>query len=192
LTAAHPLGQTPYRRWRQRGFTLLELLVVVFIIGLMSGYVVLSLDPGSARGGVDQESKRLYGLLRLAAQEAILQGQEVGVLVYHDRYEFVLAGLEQWEPPDEGSTLQARQLPQGWRLELTQEGQAVPPLNPQPKKEAEEGEEPKPLAPQIIFFSSGEITAFELRIYSDSGAATESIKGEESGNLEISSRASQA
>ncbi|MDH3944903.1 MAG: type II secretion system minor pseudopilin GspH [Anaerolineae bacterium] len=190
MTAATPFGQARYRRCRQRGFTLLELLVVVFIIGLMSGYVVLSLDTGDGRGGVDRESKRLYGLMRLAAQEAILQGREVGVLIYHDRYEFVLAGLDQWEPPSEGSTLQVRQLPRYWRLELTQEGQVVPPLSSHPKEE--EDEEPEKLAPQIIFFSSGEGTAFELRIYSDSGAATDSIKGEESGNLELSSRASQA
>jgi general secretion pathway protein H len=163
------------------GFTLLELLVVIFIIGLMSGYVVLSIDAGGRERSLDQESRRLHGLLRLAAQEAVLQGREVGVLLYLDRYAFVTSGLTAWEPPDDGTMLQPRQLPIGWRLELIQDGQVVPPLSSLPEQKLGRVAP----TPQLIFYSSGEGTAFQLRIYADGEAGPYLIQGDESGMLEL-------
>lgn len=192
MTSANPFEQALSRR-RQRGFTLIELLVVVFIIGLMSGYVMLSVRPGHDSNNLDQEMRRLHGLLRLASQQAILQGWEVGLLVYHDHYEFVVAGRERWESPPEGSVLKAQNLPSGWWLELTQDGQPTPPLVIKETAEEEDEETtPEKPTPQIIFFSSGEGTAFELRMHSDEGVSTSTIRGEESGNLELASHASQA
>lgn len=167
---------------RQGGFTLLELLVVIFIIGLMAGYVVLSMDVGGRERSLDQESRRLHGLLRLASQEAVLQGREVGVLIYLDRYVFVVSGHKTWEPLDDGAMLQPHQLPYGWQLELIQDGQVIPPLTAR----LQQGEKGVPPLPQLIFYSSGEGSAFQLRIYADGKAGSYVIVGDESGMLEIS------
>ena len=54
---------------RERGFTLLELLVVVAILGIAAGVVSLSVSPSDDRLVVE-EAERLAALFRLAQDEA--------------------------------------------------------------------------------------------------------------------------
>ena len=57
-----------------RGFTLLELMVVVIIIGLITTLAVISLGDNAAQR-LDKEAYRFASLIRLAADEAVLQGK---------------------------------------------------------------------------------------------------------------------
>lgn len=47
---------------RQTGFTLIELLVVVLIIGVVMGFVALSINPSGAADRLDTEARRLDAL----------------------------------------------------------------------------------------------------------------------------------
>lgn len=71
------------------GFTLLELLVVVFIIGIMATMFTISVGVA---GGTDRElrreSERLESLLALALEDAVFQSHELGLRLYPQRYEF--------------------------------------------------------------------------------------------------------
>lgn len=58
---------------REHGWTLVELLVVVFVIGLMSGVVVMSLPPGAPLA--EREADRLARILDRTAKEAIVAGE---------------------------------------------------------------------------------------------------------------------
>ena len=58
---------------RSRGFTLLELLVVLVIISIGISTVVIALQPDT-RGMVSEEGERLALLLGLASEESALGG----------------------------------------------------------------------------------------------------------------------
>ena len=94
---------------RRAGFTLVELLVVVTIIGLMSGLVVLSLPDG--RPSLSAEAERFGARLLRAREEAVLTGRTVEVVISAEGYSFAqrrggerLAltdgpfGPERWDP----------------------------------------------------------------------------------------------
>lgn len=57
----------------QRGFTLLELLVVLVLIGIVASLATLSLGNGAERL-LRSESERLAGVLRLARDELLITG----------------------------------------------------------------------------------------------------------------------
>ncbi len=64
------------RRARTRGFTLLELLIVIAIVAVSAGLVVLSLRDG-VEAKLEEEGERLSALLEMARAEARVAG--VGV-----------------------------------------------------------------------------------------------------------------
>jgi general secretion pathway protein H len=79
-----------------RGFTLLELLVVLAIIALASAAVTLGLRP-SGQQQLDNEAQRLVALLESARQQSQVQGE---VVVWRPTAEgFAFTGLSHNELP---------------------------------------------------------------------------------------------
>jgi type II secretion system protein H len=74
------------------GFTLLEILIVLFIVAVMSGVVVANLPSFARAGDFDTEARRLKTLLDLARLEAQVQTAEFGFKPSHDSYEFLVNG----------------------------------------------------------------------------------------------------
>lgn len=70
----------------ERGFTLVELMVVVTLIGLMSTLVVLSLPD--SRPTLSGETDRFAARLLRAREEAVITGQTVEVTVAAEGYSF--------------------------------------------------------------------------------------------------------
>ena len=71
-----------------RGFTLLEMLVVVAIIGIFIGVTVFSTDLVSFERKLEQEANRLSTIVSFASDEALLQAQDFGVFICEDSYHF--------------------------------------------------------------------------------------------------------
>ena len=71
------------------GFTLVEILVVVVIIGIISAGVLLSISLTGRDRELEGESDRLYALVNYAREQAELQTREYGVIVHDDSYQFV-------------------------------------------------------------------------------------------------------
>ncbi|MES2605537.1 MAG: type II secretion system minor pseudopilin GspH [Pseudomonadota bacterium] len=65
----------------ERGFTLLELMTVVLLIGLLLG-VGLSLDFADSANTPQQQAQRLAQQFTLASEEAVLSGAIVGLDFY--------------------------------------------------------------------------------------------------------------
>lgn len=153
-----------------RGFTLLEVLAVLFIIGIIVSFASLSVNQSSSRV-VEDEARRLHGLLRMASDEAVLKGQELALQFNSQSYAFVQLKEDKWLPVDQDRLLREREVPEGIELQLTLEGVAM---------SLEENEQP----PRIFLLSSGELTPFELTL-----VAPESdkylLRGDLVGNLEL-------
>ena len=98
---------TPPSRIRSRrsGFTLLEVLVVVFIIGIMVTMGVMSVRGVSVEEQMAEEVKRMDALLQLAQEEAILRSQEIGVHLDTDNYSFLLLDGREWRAIEDDKLL---------------------------------------------------------------------------------------
>jgi len=130
-----------------KGFTLLEVMVVMILVGIMTGFALLSIG-GGARDRLVEEARRLAALVELHQQEAILNGETRGIRF--DRASYALLSLDdqgRWRPPVAATTLVRRQLPEGLTLGLWIEGR---PVVPDPENEQ----------PQVLLLASGETTEF--------------------------------
>lgn len=149
----------PHRRCPRppRGFTLLEMLVVLLIIGVLISFAVLSVNR--ADNTVEEEAQRLAALIHLGGQEAVLQGRELAIEFGGDGYDFLSFDGTQWQPLEDDELLRARTLPFDIVIELRMEGDQVTLAEEQ---ETESGNKKTP--PRIFLLSSGEMSPFELTL----------------------------
>lgn len=82
-------------RRRANGFSLVELLVVVALIGLMAGAVVLVGLPG--RVALRDEVSGMSRALRVAQDEAILTNRDIALRVTPQGYHYLSRGPEGWQ-----------------------------------------------------------------------------------------------
>ena len=65
----------------QKGFTLLEVMLVVFIIGIITSLAVYSLSPMGPSRQAKSEAQGLMAALDYAQQQAILSHQPYGLKI---------------------------------------------------------------------------------------------------------------
>lgn len=98
---------------RVRGFTLIEMLVVLMIMGLFVGLVSVIVQPDE-RAVLRLEADRLSELLDLAGNEARLTGKSVAWTADAAGYRFWRAGDNlDWHEIRGDELLRSRALPQG-------------------------------------------------------------------------------
>jgi len=146
----------PQHPLQQKGFTLVELMVVVVIIGIMLTTVVFTLGDKRLEQ-LEDESRRVVALLGVATEEAILQSQELAFVVEDGEYRFLRLDKDnnKWLPLNDDSLLRARAVPSEMKVEVSVE-------NMPPALLDEEDSNPR-----VFILSSGEMTPFELDIRND-------------------------
>ena len=90
-----------------RGFTLVELMVVMVIIGITLGLVSLNAIP-SPRQNLLNEAQRLALLLQLARDEAIVRNRLVAFEADNQGYRFIVRNDMRWDPVIEDDLLRPR------------------------------------------------------------------------------------
>jgi len=156
------------------GFTLLEVLVVLLMIGIILGFATLSVDLGGRERLLEQEAKRLQALLSVAQEEAILENRSLGLRLEADGYQFYqLDEAERWQVVEADDSLRPRQLPALMRLSVEIDGLAV-----------KTGDE-EAVMPQIALLSSGELTPFRCVFQFSDEARSYQLEGTASGQLRL-------
>lgn len=126
-----------------RGFTLLELMIVIVLIGVLVGMVGFATGLNPARQA-RQQADVLTGVIRQFRERAVLESQEYGVRLSSDGYRTMRLGAVGWEP-----VTAFYRLPVDLRLRLEQDGYSV-------ILGGDEG------APHLLLLSSDEISTFRL------------------------------
>ncbi len=81
---------------RQTAFTLIELLVVIVLLGVISSFVVLSINSTSLERKMEETAKRFHALILLAHEEAIIQAREMALQLDKQEYQFLQQRKGKW------------------------------------------------------------------------------------------------
>lgn len=136
-----------------RGFTLIEVLIVIVIVAIMSATVAISFNGGDRERRLKAEVLRMAGLLELTRNQAIQRNEEWGMFVDESTFSFATfdEDAREWIPwqqrPLKETTLE------NMRLELYVDEQVELPGT------YDEGD-----VPDLVFFSSGESQKYTLRV----------------------------
>lgn len=139
--------------YREGGFTLLEVLVVVAIIGIVAGAALLTFGDGGLRE-LRSEGRRLSQVLEWAADEAVFRQTQLGVFVDGDGYRIVewSPAKQAWLPPRDGEqALAARHWRGRFQHDLQVDGEGV--LDDETVG-----------WPDLLFMASGDFVPFQLRL----------------------------
>jgi general secretion pathway protein H len=142
------------------GFSLLELLVVVAIIGLLVQAVTLSWDVLGNDRQIQEETNRLRGMVDLLHEEALMQSRDYGVMFTETGYRFYVFDYQQleWVLPQTDRLLEQHTLRPQLLLSLVLDGRRVPLERDFESRGIDNAE------PQIMLLSSGEVTPFTIEL----------------------------
>ena len=152
------------------GFTLIEVMVVVVIIGILINYVAISFGRNAPGDQLKDEAQRLNSLLELASEEALLRSMLIGVDITEESYGFLSLNEGEWEAVTD-NLFRERQWPPGVEISVAT---ALP-----------EGDDEEKRTPEIILLNSGEMTTFELKVSSEQVERYYRLTGNELGELSL-------
>lgn len=166
---------------RQRAFTLIEVLVVVVIVAIMASVMVLSISVLGRDTQVEDESRRLVALFAMVQEQSELENRDYGLRMEEKGYQFMRFNPRrgEWQAVAGEKLLQRRSLPDGVRPRLYVEAREVTLRPPADRK--------LPWPPQVMILSSGDLTAFELKLLREDTGREASLLGEVDGTIEVKS-----
>jgi len=163
------------RAKRVRGFTLIEIMVVMAIMGIMLSFGMFAFGDGGLSDKLEQESQRLYGLIKLAQEESILQSKELALELERDGYVFKEFSDDEWVDITSDKLFRKRSLTAGIELSLKVEDVKL--------KLDNNDEQDTPI--RVYILSSGELTPFDVTLKIPELEQFFKITGTENGLLSL-------
>jgi general secretion pathway protein H len=155
-----------------RGFTLVEVLVVVVILGVLAATVSLTLLGSGGERQLERDARQLSALLGYACERAELTGRPLGLSLVRGGYVFSEHAAREWQPITDGELR-----PRHWSVPLSErlsrDGVAI--------AVAEEA----PAEPPLLCLASGELTPFRLELALADHRSAWRLSGEPDGKLTL-------
>ncbi|WP_462157052.1 type II secretion system minor pseudopilin GspH [Pseudoalteromonas sp. GB56] len=157
----------------QRGFSLLEILVVLVIIAFTANLVVFSIDD-SQEEELEQAALALQSSINFASEYAILNQKQLGLYIEDNSYEFLTYAEQKWQPlEDAEGLLKKKEFEPPFLLTLNQED--LPWAQDSLLSEVDwkqllgvEDDDflelQKMTIPQVMILSSGEVSPFQITL----------------------------
>ncbi len=160
MTPFHRPGAASRRA--DAGYTLIDMLTALFVIGLAAGVVAVTM-PAPPRPG-DEEARGFAAGLRAAADEALVSGLVVGVEVDAEGYAFFRRVRGEWTGFAGERLFRTRSWSSMRDVAITLEGGAVTEA-----RYADMPEELRPDTPALLFDPIGAATPAEILLDTEDG-----------------------
>lgn len=162
---------------KQQGFTLLEVMLVLLLMGLAVGTVMFNAIGSNYTEELSKETRRFQVIFDMASDQAVLNQQQLGLRLDENVYQFYLLDDDQkWQLLSADKLFAEYELPEPFKLELQLEGLPWDQEDnlfdqnlfdeelslDDDEVEIGEEEEKKLPPPQVMLLSSGDITPFSL------------------------------
>ncbi len=158
---------------RQRGFTLLEIIVVVTIIAIISSIIMLRAGTIRFHRKVMVFAEQLQSFIQVCQQQAILQPAVIGIIIQptsYQAYYFSNEKQSQWKVLSERDSFwQSRLIPEDVFLQVSTSAPMSTTL----------------ISPQIVIQSNGNFTPFTIDVGYSGEPARYRIVGSDAGELSL-------
>ena len=195
----------PGRSVPARGFTLLEIMLVLVLIGLMLSTVIPTLRRDNPPDQVNTLAEKLLANVRQLQRQAQVSGQNLGLQLTDDGYRLVQYQDNRWQATDQAPTpvpadlrLTIRVGESVWQEAMLLEQQSAIVLAPRASADTGEAvdalteepgeEEEAVIVPDIIFWAAGDVTPARLSLASRGNPATaRTLVFDENGQIRFAS-----
>ena len=185
-------NRTTFKAKKNKGFTLLEVLVVIALIGLIISAVQFNFSVKRPEDRLQQESYKFAELFESAANYGLLNNLELGLYIDKGTYRFLGYDGEKWSEIPEQDWLSTQELPEDVEFLLVLDDLPIEEpllfdssvfkaedeeyLSFDRIEKAKQAEEDKILLPQVYILSGGDITPFSLTFqFTDEASRTDDL-----------------
>lgn len=143
-----------------RGFTLVEMLVVLVIIGVVTAMVLFTVRGGGEERVARQEIRRMEQLVALLADESVNRQVELGLAFDRAGYRTLQWDGAEWRALTDAAILRPHAWSGGVEVTLSVEDRII---------DLEAPREAGTVEPQVVFLSAGTVSPFELEVTAANG-----------------------
>lgn len=152
-----------------KGFTLIEILVVIVIIGIIVGFAVITFGDFGEGRRINMAAEQLVNTLRLAQQKALLESSTMGLRIDKNGYQILqFQNNSQWQALSNQGIFKAIHFPNHTLVLL------------------KTANHPKKNEPNVLINSAGDMTPFTLELGTNKTPRLITITGSYDGGLSYS------
>ncbi len=152
-----------------RGFTLIEVMLVVVVIGFLLNIIVANITSSPVEDKLEQHSNRFAALFNLASEYSLLNNIELGLYVEENSYTFLAFDGMRWVPVPKADSFTLQQFDPPFSISLTLDELEIDEqmlidqsMFAEFEQEQAFEDEEELIYPQVFILSGGDISPFTL------------------------------